>query len=215
MNSLDNVLKMLQWAAGIVLTVALVSLAVWNFQHASELAGSGRSAVVENQDVASPQWQVYDGQTVTGSEVFSMIGRFPDFNYTIVTPEYPDGFSSTEASNDSVSEYFVNPQATFSVRFEYDTRGATVEQVVVVQSGVKDAEVYSTVEADATEEATTEASIFYQIRKYAEMQSGVKLEEVLEQGGPTEEMLEQVRQRVATEQARNLELQQRVLRGGD
>lgn len=74
---MSNVQRAMVMAAGIFLSVLLISLAVVMFSSAQDMAKQAQSGFTTIQsEIAYKEYSIYDGTTVTGSQVINAIRKF-------------------------------------------------------------------------------------------------------------------------------------------
>lgn len=73
----ENVLGFIKWAAGIVITLAIISIAfiVFNIAKDGTMAGINKISAM-NAMIAESDITIYDNQEVSGSEVVNVIRKF-------------------------------------------------------------------------------------------------------------------------------------------
>lgn len=74
---MEQALKMLSMAAGILITCGLISFAVLTYNESRRLEGELLSSISDlNTEYAEYEWTRYDGVCVSGSEVIMAIGKY-------------------------------------------------------------------------------------------------------------------------------------------
>lgn len=73
----ENVLGFIKWAAGIVITLAIISIAfiVFNIAKDGTMAGINKISAM-NAQIAESDITIYDDQEISGSEVVNVIRKF-------------------------------------------------------------------------------------------------------------------------------------------
>lgn len=102
---MSNVQRAMVMAAGIFLSVLLISLAVVMFSSAQDMAKQAQSGFTTIQsEIAYKEYSVYDGTTVTGSQVINAIRKF----------QYVEPFAIQVRTRGNTSGYWYLYNATLS-----------------------------------------------------------------------------------------------------
>lgn len=140
---MENSLKGLILAAGIIITCIIISLGFYIAREARDTASAGTGQINELQaEFTDAEKTIYDGTEVSGSEVLNAIRRFSDdtcgilvntkkdstfYNYSF---DITTGNIGTETKNDYKlaqnveSDKYINPTARFSGTVIRDVNGA-------------------------------------------------------------------------------------------
>lgn len=136
---MDNSLKGLILAAGVIITCVVVGLGFYISREAKNMSSNGVSQITgmnsEYQDVAKT---MYDGLTVSGREVLEVIKKFRDemeegtFKVTVYTGKAQKtdsgggtvygktGSGSITAAAEKGGDQYINPDARFVGKITYD-----------------------------------------------------------------------------------------------
>ncbi|MGM1023175.1 MAG: ABC transporter permease [Bacillota bacterium] len=125
MNNASTAMKI---GAGILLTVALISLVIIIYQASTGAAIEGKNDFANTQaELSDQKYDVYESSNLTGSEVVNAIrkfGRKADFKITIKT--FKDSGGTTYTKGDSgetknvTSSKYVNPSGIFMGKLDRD-----------------------------------------------------------------------------------------------
>ncbi len=148
---MENSLKGLTLAAGIIITCIIVSLGFYIAREARDTASAGTGQINELQaEFTDAAKNIYDGTEVSGSEVLSAIRKFGDesigilvttkknstyYNYSfdISTGELGDAVkNSYKSAQDATSDKYINPTARFTGNIIKDVNG-TITGLVFAQ----------------------------------------------------------------------------------
>lgn len=137
---MDNSLKGLILAAGVIITCVVVGLGFYISREAKNMSSNGVSQITgmnsEYQDVAKT---MYDGLTVSGREVVEVLKKFQDemedgtFRITVYTGKAKkendgsggttygkDGSGTLSAASEKGGAQYINPSARFAGKVTYD-----------------------------------------------------------------------------------------------
>lgn len=145
----ENVLGFIKWAAGIVITLAIISIAfiVFNIAKDGTMAGVSKISAM-NALIAESDITIYDDQEVSGSEVVNVIRKFNKsylairvitgkdtsgtwYGYNGDTSSGVASIGSESSSDiaDSIDETntrYINPNGRFLGKVYRDDNGAAV-----------------------------------------------------------------------------------------
>lgn len=145
----ENVLGFIKWAAGIVITLAIISIAfiVFNIAKDGTMAGVNKIGNMNSQ-IAESDITIYDEQEVSGSEVVNVIRKNKDTYLGVLVKTGKNttgtwygysgsisggtvslsGVSSVSLSNamDETSNQYINPNGRFAGKVYRDENGAAV-----------------------------------------------------------------------------------------
>ncbi len=145
----ENVLGFIKWAAGIVITLAIISIAfiVFNIAKDGTMAGVNKIGNMNSQ-IAESDITIYDEQEVSGSEVINVIRKNKDSYLGILVKTGKNtsgtwygysgsisggtatlsGVSSVTLSNalDETSNQYINPNGRFDGKIFRDENGSAV-----------------------------------------------------------------------------------------
>lgn len=151
----ENVLSFIKWGAGIVITLAIISIAFVVFNMAKDSTSSSTQAIQDiNSQVAESRVTMYDEMTVTGSDVVGAIRKF-DGDYIGIQVKTGKntlgtwyGYNVTIASDiavitgaalstisdaiDETSNDYINPNGKFLGKVYRDSNG-TISAVIFTQ----------------------------------------------------------------------------------
>lgn len=101
----ENVLGFIKWAAGIVITLAIISIAfiVFNIAKDGTMAGINKISTM-NAQIAESDITIYDDQEISGSEVVNVIRKFNKSYLAIQVITGKDTSGTWYGYNASVSE---------------------------------------------------------------------------------------------------------------
>lgn len=149
----ENVLGFIKWAAGIVITLAIISIAFIVFNTAKEGTMKGKNKIeAMNAQILDSDMTIYDDAEVSGSEVVNVIKKFNKdylgikvttgknaggtwygYDATISTSDVGTIGSKTTSSIttaiDETSNLYINPNGRFMGKVYRDTNGAVVALV--------------------------------------------------------------------------------------
>lgn len=130
---MENSLKGLLLAAGTIITCIVISLGFFISREAKETASNGANQIGKlNAEFLESDKVIYDGASVSGSEVINVIkkmqsedvgicvvtkktSKFYGFEFDAKTGEFGSKVSSdTESAVSSSSEYYINPYVEFT-----------------------------------------------------------------------------------------------------
>ncbi len=139
---MENSLKGLMLAAGIIITCVIISLGFYIAREASDTASAGTGQLTELQaQFADTSKTIYDNATVSGSEVLNAIRKFADetIGIKVVTKKkstyYIYNFSDTDGSlkkqssveyktaQDASKDNYINPTGKFTGQVVRDVNG--------------------------------------------------------------------------------------------
>lgn len=139
---MENSLKGLTLAAGIIITCIIVSLGFYIAREARDTASTGTGQINELQaEFTDASKNIYDGTEVSGSEVLSAIRKFGDdsigilvitkknstyyhYSFDTTTGELGDSVkNSYKVAQDATSDRYINPTARFSGSIIKDVNG--------------------------------------------------------------------------------------------
>lgn len=148
----ENVLGFIKWAAGIVITLAIISIAfiVFNIAKDGTMAGVNKISSM-NAQIAESDITIYDDQEVSGSEVVNVIRKFNErylaiqvqtgkntggtwygYSASISSGIATIGSVSSSAIADAIDEknaHYINPNGRFMGKVYRDNNGAVVAVV--------------------------------------------------------------------------------------
>lgn len=150
----ENVLGFIKWAAGIVITLAIISIAFVVFNMAKDGTMEGVSKIsAMNAQIAESDITIYDNQEISGSEVVNVIRKFEDSYLAIQVQTGKNssgswyGYSASISSGvatigstssttitsaiDEKSNQYINPNGRFMSKVHRDANGAAVAMVFV------------------------------------------------------------------------------------
>ena len=129
---MENSLKGLSLAAGTIITCVVISLGFFISREAKDTAANGANQINKlNSEFVESDKVIYDGATVSGSEVLNVIKKFADEKIGILVKTNKsetfygykfneDSGEISEKSNntyniatDSNNQYYVNPYVNF------------------------------------------------------------------------------------------------------
>lgn len=142
---MENSLKGLMLAAGIIITCIIISLGFYVAREARDTASEGTGQINQLQaEFTDASKTMYDGTEVSGSEVLNVIRKFSDetigilvqtkkkqtfYNYSFDMEKGELGKeldSSYKNAQDMVSEEYINPTARFDGSIIKDTNGTII-----------------------------------------------------------------------------------------
>lgn len=150
----ENVLSFIKWAAGIVVTLAIISIAllVFNMARVSALEGANKIGEM-NTEIAESDITIYDGQEVLGSTIVNLIRRFDDdylgiqvqtgknrggtwygYNCSISSGVASVGSESSSSLSNAIDETnnnYINSYGKFDGKVYRDSNGSVVAIVFV------------------------------------------------------------------------------------
>jgi hypothetical protein len=124
---MDNSLKGLILAAGVIITCLVVGLGFYLSREAKNTSNNGASQIssmnTEYQDVDKT---MYDGLVISGREVSDLVKKAPSANFviTVKTGRHQAGkdYSAKAATlSDINTDDYINPTAEFLGKITYDT----------------------------------------------------------------------------------------------
>ena len=145
----ENVLGFIKWAAGIVITLAIISIAfiVFNMAKDGTMAGVKKIEAMNTQ-ISESDLTIYDDSEVSGSEVVNVIKKYRDSYLAILVKTgknsggtwygYSANVSSDEASMsgestedlssaiDETKEEYINPNGRFKGKVYRDQNNAII-----------------------------------------------------------------------------------------
>lgn len=128
---MDNSLKGLILAAGTIITCVVISLGFFIAREAKDTASSGANQINKlNADFVESDKAIYDGATVSGSEVVNVIKKFKNeeigilvktkrcstyYNnaFDVRTGEFTGSSNHNYDPTDSSTDFYINPYANF------------------------------------------------------------------------------------------------------
>ena len=141
---MENSLKGLMLAAGVVITCIVVSLGFYMSREAKNAANNGISQISEITAVNDAEKEMYDGLSISGREVLSLLKKYADeltsgsvivdvttgtgsgrVN-TVYTAAYDSKNDPTVYTNSS----YINPNGVFAGSVSSDTKGVITMQFV-------------------------------------------------------------------------------------
>ncbi len=145
----ENVLGFIKWAAGIVITLAIISIAFIVFNMAKDGTMEGAHKIQEmNSDIADSDVTIYDETEISGSEVVNVIRKFGDdflgiqvmtgknaagtwYGYTVALTADKGTIGAAASSSisnaiDETSNLYINPNGRFMGKVYRDSNGAVV-----------------------------------------------------------------------------------------
>lgn len=145
----ENVLGFIKWAAGIVITLAIISIAfiVFNMAKDGTMEGVNKIGTI-NAQIAESDITIYNDQEVSGSEVVNVIRKFEEsyLAISVQTGKSPSGTwygynasissevatigsstsSSVSSAIDETSNQYINPNGRFTGKVYRDVNGLAV-----------------------------------------------------------------------------------------
>lgn len=145
----ENVLGFIKWAAGIVITLAIISIAfiVFNIAKDGTMAGVNKISAM-NAQIAESDITIYNDQEISGSEVVNVIRKFEEeyLAVQVITGKNSGGtwygYSASVSSGvatmgsqasssvadaiDETNTKYINPNGRFMGKVYRDTNGAAV-----------------------------------------------------------------------------------------
>lgn len=145
----ENVLGFIKWAAGIVITLAIISIAfiVFNIAKDGTMAGVNKISTM-NAQIAESDITIYNDQEVSGSEVVNVIRKFEEsylaiqvktgnntggtwYGYSATTSSGVASMGGTSSSSiadaiDETNTRYINPNGRFIGRVFRDNNGAAI-----------------------------------------------------------------------------------------
>lgn len=143
----ENILSFIKWAAGIVITLAIISIAVLVFTKARDATVSSIGKMDDiNKTVSESDLMMYEGVTVSGSEVVNCIRKYEDnymgiqvntgngssvwYGYSCSISGTPSIGSATSSSVsraiDETSASYINPNGKFMGKTYRDANGLII-----------------------------------------------------------------------------------------
>ncbi|MBC7958952.1 MAG: hypothetical protein H7X94_03710 [Vallitaleaceae bacterium] len=145
----ENVLGFIKWAAGIVITLAIISIAFLVFNMAKEGTMNGANKIQDmNAQIADSDMTIYDDEETSGSEVVNVIRKFKGdylgiqvktgkntggtwygYNVTLSSDVGTIGAAATSSVTNAIDEtnnQYVNPNGKFMGKVYRDSNGAVV-----------------------------------------------------------------------------------------
>ena len=145
----ENVLSFIKWAAGIVITLAIISIAFIVFNTSKDATMRSIKQLGEmNAQIAESNLTMYDDLEISGSEVINVIRKYQDdyLGIQVITGNDPGGTwygynvtisgstgtIGSEASSDlrdaidTTSSQYVNPNGEFLGKVYRDANGMIV-----------------------------------------------------------------------------------------
>ncbi|MGL5381762.1 hypothetical protein [Clostridium sp.] len=118
---MDNSMKALIMGAGVVITLAVITIGFIILNQGQNTAKLAVSKVDKiNTNILESEYTVYEGMEVSGNEVVSLISKFKNDPVTIEvvtkksTTEYNNGASGTASdTTDPKSNKYINPSGKF------------------------------------------------------------------------------------------------------
>lgn len=205
--------KFLIFAAGLALSVLLVTTVYSAYHGGEEVWRTGNEMVTENASIiVTPELLVYEDSTLSGSDVFTLLKCFPECEYRIITKLCSEGFSASEISNDGNSKYYVNPAENYVVKFVYDTTDS-VKRILVVQQGcsMEDALVEDSTPTVALDASLEEAVLYNLMLQYSKTESQRKLLELKLNGGVAKSDIMQLKEMITALEEENREKESQLL----
>lgn len=139
---MENSLKGLMLAAGIIITCVIISLGFYIAREATDTASAGTGQITELQaQFSDTSKTMYDNTKVSGSEVINVIRKFSDevMGIKVVTKKnstyYNYNFNDTEgtlktaskadikAAQDATKDTYINPTGRFAGQVVRDANG--------------------------------------------------------------------------------------------
>lgn len=151
----ENVLSFVKWAAGIVITLAIISIAFIVFNTAKDGTMMGANEIAKmNAQIADSDMTIYDDAEISGSEVVNVIKKFSKeflgiqvitgkniagtwygYSASIATDVGTLGAKATSLLSNAIDEsnnLYVNPNGRFMGKVYRDSNG-TVVAIVFTQ----------------------------------------------------------------------------------
>lgn len=118
---MENAMKALLIGAGIVITLAVITIGFVTLNQGQNTAKLAISKVDKiNNNILESEYTVYDGMEISGNEVVSVISKFKNEPVTIevvtkkTTAEYNNGKNGkVSETTDPKSDKYVNPSGRF------------------------------------------------------------------------------------------------------
>ena len=149
---MENSLKGLSLAAGIIITCIIISLGFYIAREASDTASLGEGQISKlNSEFSDASLTMYDGTEVSGSEVLNVIRKFEEdnigilvstnksstyygFAFDVESGELGKGSSANyKNARDSESESYIYPNGRFNGNVVRDVNG-TITGLVFLQN---------------------------------------------------------------------------------
>ena len=149
---MENSLKGLMLAAGIIITCIIISLGFYIAREARDTAASGTGQINQLQaEFSDTSKTMYDGTEVSGSEVINVIRKFSDdaMGIKVVTSKtstyygyhFTEGdgalgeksSSSYKNAQDATSQFYINPTGRFAGSVVRDDNGVITGLVFTQQ----------------------------------------------------------------------------------
>ena len=136
---MENSLKGLMLAAGIIITCIIISLGFYIAREARDTASEGTGQINQLQaEFTDASKTMYDGTEVSGSEVLNVIRKFSDETMGILVTYYNYNFdvdkgelgkaldNSYKNAQDVASDKYINPTARFQGSIVKDVNGTII-----------------------------------------------------------------------------------------
>lgn len=148
----ENVLSFIKWAAGIVITLAIISIAFIVFNMAKDGTMKGATKIEEmNAQIADSDMTIYDDEEISGSEVVNVVRKFKKsylgiqvktgkntggtwygYNVALSSDVGTIGAATSSALTsaiDETSNLYINPNGRFMGKVYRDSNGAVAALV--------------------------------------------------------------------------------------
>lgn len=145
----ENILGFIKWAAGIVITLAIISIAFIVFNMAKDGTMEGVNKIgAMNAQIAESDITIYNNQEISGSEVVNVIRKFEEsylailvqtgkntsgtwygYNATISSEVATMGSSTSSSIENAVDEtnnQYINPNGRFKGKVYRDVNGTAI-----------------------------------------------------------------------------------------
>lgn len=146
----ENVLGFIKWAAGIVITLAIISIAFIVFNMAKDGTMKGANKIEQmNAQISDSDMTMYDEVEISGSEVVNVIRKFSDdyLGIQVKTGKNPGGTwygynvsldtatkgtigaansNSLSSAIDETNTLYINPHGSFIGKVYRDSNSAVV-----------------------------------------------------------------------------------------
>lgn len=205
--------KMLYFAATLLLAVAFISIGYHLFFVSDGIRKTSYDQISKKSgELIDPNLAAFNGSSMSGNDVLATIGKFPEYDYLFVTKMCPNGFNADSISNDSLSQFYLNPTETFDVKF-IQVSDDVVYKILVIQRGCTFDDSMIEPEQNNQFLYTTkqEASLFYCIKQYSLLESEKAVSELLSGQGIKEQDVTVLQKTVSSLETELAEKEEAVL----